>query len=108
MEVTNMENNRQIKFVVNAVKWFDKVNGNTYHSVSIVRVSDSARLVSLPINYGYGEHYRQTALEIMLKAGWLPEQYTDKTTYLYERENDYPIMWNVRNGLKRELKENVR
>ena len=102
-----MENNRQIKFVVNAVKWFDKVNGNTYHSVRITRVSDSAMLVSHDCVYGYGDHYRQTALELLVKNGWIDKRYENRP-WMYERENNYPILWNVRHGLKREMKENVR
>ncbi len=58
--------------------------------------------------YGYGEHYRQTALELMEKAKWLPVKYrgrNDNGSYKamrYERENHYPIVWNVSDGLKRE------
>ncbi len=105
---------KQIKFIVNAVKWFDKVNGNTYHSVRITRVSDSAMLVSHDCVYGYGDHYRQTALEIMLKNLWIPERYGHKNTngstnlYAYERENGYPIYWNCIQGLKRDMKDNVK
>jgi len=104
---------REIKFVCNAVRWFDRVNGNTYHSVKITRVSDSAVCVSCDICYGYGDHYRQTALEVMNDAGWLPKEYNEKyengakKLYMFERENNYPILWNVTKGLKREMKNNV-
>ncbi len=108
----------KIKFICNAIKWFDRVNGNTYHSVRVTRCEDGA-VFSVPYQYGYGDHYRQTALEGMFKAGWLQNikrkeeglpvgkvDYTDDTLYLFERENDYPIAWNVSNGLKRECKTN--
>jgi hypothetical protein len=98
----------KVKYVCTAVKWFDKVNGNTYHSVSIVRTLDGERIVSCDMVYGYRDHYRHTALVLMLKAGWLPETYNEKNIYSFERENDYPILWNVRDGSKREMKENVR
>lgn len=104
---------RKIEFVCNAVKWFDRVNGNTYHSVRITRVSDSAVLNSCDICYGYGEAYRQTALDLMNEAGWLPEKYNGKHEngankhYRFERENNYPILWNVSDGLKRDMKRNV-
>lgn len=90
----------KIKFVVNAVKWFDKVNGNTYHSCEIMRTSDGVKIYC-PFEYGYGDAYRQTALNKMIEAGWL-EGYTKETAYSYERENNYPIDWNVRHGLKKE------
>ena len=52
---------RQIKFTCIAKKWFDKVNGNTYHSVRVTRHKDGAVVVG-QFQYGYGEHYKQTAL----------------------------------------------
>lgn len=97
---------RKIEFIAHAVKWFDKVNGNTYHSVRIERVKDGAILKSLPINYGYGDHYRQTALDLMVEHSWIDQKYKGKN-HLYERGNNYPISWSVTNGLKREMKENV-
>ena len=35
-------------------------------------------------------------------AGWLPKKYRGGDKYLYERENNYPILWAASNGLKRE------
>lgn len=104
---------REIKFVANAVRWFDKVNGNTYHSVRIENVKTGETLKSLPMVYGYDDAYRQTALKLMADNNWLPEKYLQKgaknsTLYhLFERENNYPIIWHVSDGLKREMKWNV-
>ena len=95
----------QILFIANACTWRDKVNGNTYHSVRITRCSDGEELL-VPYQYGYGEHYRQSSREAMLKAGWLPNTYNKDNAYLYERENDYPILWNVSDGLKRDCVSN--
>lgn len=98
--------NRIIKFTVIVKKWFDKVNGNTYHSVRCIRHCDNA-IIGGQYRYGYGEHYKQTALEIMYKAGWLKDsglclEPPDKDLFCYERENNYPILWSVTNGLKRD------
>ena len=94
--------NREIKFTVIAKKWFDKVNGNTYHSVRCVRCKDNAIVVG-SFRYGYGEHYKQTALSFMAEAGWFPGKgTTDLSFYVYERENNYPILWTVSEGLKRD------
>lgn len=104
---------REIKFSVNAVRWFDKINGNTYHSVRVENVKTGETLKSYPVCYGYGDAYRQTALVLMAENNWLPEKYLNKgaknsTLYhLYERENNYPIIWHVYDGLKREMKRNV-
>jgi hypothetical protein len=92
---------RKIKYVANAVKWFDKVNGNTYHSVRITRCKDG-KIITAPYQYGYGDQYRQTAFEIMSKEKWLPVKYRDKNAWSYERENNYPILWNEKYGLKKE------
>jgi len=93
------------KFTCNAIKWFDKVNGNTYHSVRVIRHKDN-KIVTGQFQYRYGEQYQQTALEEMIKAGWLPKKYNKENLYSYERENDYPIIWICNDGLKRECVAN--
>lgn len=90
-----------IKYVVEARRWFDRVNGNTYHSTRITRCEDGATL-STPFEYGYGDAYRHTALTAMFKAGWLPFGTDESKLYLFERENDYPIHWIVSDGSKRD------
>jgi hypothetical protein len=101
----------KIKFHAYATRWFDKVNGNTYHSVRITRCKDSIT-IAVPFQYGYGDMYRQTALDAMEAAGWLPKKYTGEEAngshknYMYERENNYPILWNVSDGLKRDCVAN--
>ena len=103
---------RQIKFTVIAKKWFDKVNGNTYHSVRCIRHKDNAVVVG-QFRYGYGEHYKQTALAVMFDAGWFrnfrrPEDtyYIPDNLYLFEQEKNYPILWTVSEGLKRDCVAN--
>lgn len=95
----------KIKFICHAIKWFDKVNGNTYHSVRITRTSDGKTIVG-QFQYGYGDHYRQTALEEMDKAKWLPKKYRGDNRWLFERENNYPIYWSVTHSTKKECIEN--
>ena len=102
---------RKIKFNANVVR-FNDVHGNTYHSVKITRNRDGKQIVSGPMVYGYGEHYRQTALELMAEKKWLPVAYRGPATHFskimdYERENNYPIAWNVFDGLKRDMINNV-
>jgi hypothetical protein len=95
------------KFTANAVRWFDKANGNTYHSVRITN-NETGEVLYCQFQYGYGDNYRQTALTDMGKAGWIPEEYStdfngkQKTVFMYERENGYPISWIVSDGLKRD------
>jgi len=47
--------------------WFDKVNGNTYHSVNVY--VDGKHAFYVPLTYGYGNHYLQTAGEELEKRG---------------------------------------
>jgi hypothetical protein len=54
-------------YTIIAKRWFERVNGNTYHSVTIYH--DATLLDRVPINYGYGSHYEQTALEMLQKLG---------------------------------------
>lgn len=91
---------RKIKFIAQAVLWFDKVNGNTYHSVRITRCRDG-EAITVPFTYGYGDQYRYSALKRMAEAKWLPVKYR-KSVYIYERENNHPIEWSVSDGLKRD------
>jgi len=95
----------KIQYVAHGVKWFDKVNGNTYHSVRITRCADGA-IIAAPFQYGYGDQWQWTAIEIMLNSSWLPSKYNKDNSYLFERENNYPISWNCRNGLKKECVAN--
>ena len=112
--------NRVIKFTVIAKRWFDKVNGNTYHSVRCIRHEDGAVVVH-PFTYGYGNHYQQTALDTMYDAGWfkdyrqqkttkdgIPYKYTKASLFCFERKNNYPILWVVSDGLKRDCIANGR
>lgn len=110
---------RQIKFTVIACRWFDRINGNTYHSVRCTRHKDNAVVIG-SFRYGYGNSYQQTANEVMFDAGWFSRtkrkvlspaneprkfkmvKYTRNTISQYECENNYPILWSVSDGLKRD------
>lgn len=97
-----MAKERKIKFIARAARWFDRINGNTYHSVKITRVKDD-KTIYCPMQYSYGEQYKTTALQAMAKAKFLPVKYRgENRQYLYERENNYPILWTVLDGLKRD------
>jgi len=97
---------RKIKFVANVVTWFDRANGNTYHSVNIARTRDGA-VICVPFSYGYGTMYEENALLAMAEAKWLPVKYRVRQgRHAYQRENGYPIMFTVRKGLKRDCVAN--
>jgi len=56
-----------ITLTVIANRWFDKINGNTYHSCEVY--IDNKLIKRVPFTYGYGEQYLQTALAILHEAG---------------------------------------
>jgi len=93
-----MKKERKIEYVCNTVRWFDRVNGNTCHSNMITRCKDGA-VIRTEWTYGYGDHYRTTALETMRAAGWVDKSWN-------EMENNYPIYWEAHDGLKREMIKN--
>lgn len=57
------------QYVFLVKKWFDKVNGNTYHSVEYHNF-DTGKTITSGIVYGYEDHYKQTAYELMVKHGY--------------------------------------
>ena len=90
-------------YTVEAVRWFDRVNGNTYHACRVTRHRDGA-CVRSAFTYGYDLKYRQTALELMAEKKWLPVKYRQDAEWLsYERENRYPILWCVSDGRKKDV-----
>ena len=63
----------QDRIDITARKWFDKINGNTYHAVRvIVRLHDGTQqeLVSSHLVYGYGDCWKQTAAEMLEASGY--------------------------------------
>ena len=46
-------------------RWFDRINGNTYHSVKVY--TDNKLLDSIDFTYGYGDHYIQSATKLLIK-----------------------------------------
>jgi len=57
--------------VINGKRWFERTNGNTYHSV-YVSVNDDFE-DSDAFSYGYGNQYEQTAYELLSKEYKLEE-----------------------------------
>ena len=59
-----------INYVIHAKEWHDKRNGNSYHSVRILK-NDIHLLIASPFTYGYGSQFLQSARERMIKQGWI-------------------------------------
>jgi hypothetical protein len=56
--------------VVEGRKWFDKVNGNTYHCANVIVTTDEGvKVLKAPYQYGYGDQYLYSAFDELEKAG---------------------------------------
>ena len=64
-------------------RWFDKVNGNTYHSADVYVNNEFVGRQER--TYGYGDHYVQSGMEILRKHYRLPEKF-EKEKYLSNYE----------------------
>lgn len=61
---------------INAKQWFDKVNGNSYFS-AIVTVNYGLKnetSISLPFQYGYGDHYKYEAFKALGTANIIKDR----------------------------------
>lgn len=77
-------------------RWFDKVNGNTYHSFRIF--IDNALVKTQGMTYGYGDQFEQNAIL------WLKENgHVDKKLMRFEVREKHSLLVEVSDGLKREL-----
>lgn len=65
---------------IDARRWFQRTYGNTYHSVRIFK--DGALVANIPMRYGYGEQWLQTAIDWLRRNGYPDAQYG--TLYLRE------------------------
>jgi len=81
-------------------KWFDSVYGNTYHTV-IMTVRGYP--VYIPMQYGYGEQWKQSAVEWLVNAGLFPDvKYANGNSNRSEAYN--AVTWaEAAYGLKRDL-----
>lgn len=57
-------------------RWFDRVNGNTYFTANIYKGRELIAVI--PYQYGYGDQYRQAALDWFIEQGIYPP---DKNSY---------------------------
>ena len=52
-------------------KWWDKVNGNTYFSCRVSIPSNcGVRWFSVPSQYGYGDHWKHEAVDVLRRVGF--------------------------------------
>ena len=62
-----------IKYIIEGTRWFDKVNGNTYHKVYITDAKTNNLIYGSQLTYGYDDQYKQTAFAWLIKQGLFKE-----------------------------------
>lgn len=82
-------------------RWFDRANGNTYHTAEVF-VNDKY-VGKSRMTYGYDEQYIQTAKEILLDSYELPKGMRDTSPLWQLREYGVTLNKTVSDGLKRDL-----
>ena|SRR3990167_911001 len=88
----------QEKYLIEVKLWFDRVNGNTYHSLRIINILNSEVITTIGITYGYGEQYKQTAYDRLIKLGLAKEE--DRHNHDLNRER---FIFIANFGLKRNM-----
>lgn len=69
---------------ISAKRWFDKTYGNTYHSCIVL--VNGEQIGKCPFTYGYGDHYLQTAEDILWKVYKRPAGYSEHYHITYLRD----------------------
>ena len=79
-------------------RWFQRSYGNTYCSATVHL--DGELIATVPETYGYGDYYRQAAMEAVDATGWLPprKQYANGSyegTRQWAERNNISVVSNV-------------
>ena len=93
---------------VNAKEWFDRTYGNSYFSANITINYGMANETSffIPMQYGYGDHYKDIALKELIKRRFIKGIDSDKVAlWIYCQDHNIILRYSKQeNCLKRELK----
>jgi len=94
------------KIIISAKEWYDKVNGNSYFAAKIELENET---LFIPFSYGYEEAYLHEAIDLLIKANYLPATVQNAWTLKkYCNDNNIVLHYAIqRNCLKRELKQLV-
>lgn len=90
---------------VNALEWFDKINGNSYFAgyITVNYGMKSEKTYPMPLQYGYGSSYEYQAFKILEKEGYFKNM---NISHLWQVINHGVILRSdIKKGcLKRQLK----
>ena len=81
---------KKINFIViEGRRWFEKVNGNTYHSARVY--VNGEHIGSVDFEYGYGDQYIATGYMILKDKGIFSGSYTDFMNWKMENRKKIHI-----------------
>ena len=93
---------------VNAKEWFDRINGNSYFSGTVIIDFGTNTQINYIMNpqYGYGDHYIDMAFQLLIQREVI--EYNDNTCNTrmgrYCEQNNIILRTNIQRGcLKREV-----
>lgn len=87
---------------INALEWFDRVNGNSYFAgtITLNYGMNDAEVIPMTFQYGYGDCYKQPARDLMREMGVL----ADNEPLYYLKDKNIIVRSSIhRNCKKREL-----
>lgn len=91
---------------IQAKEWFDKRNGNSYFSAvcTLDFGLPSERVVYVPFQYGYGEHYLYEVYDTLTREGYIPKTWTNNRMKEFCAHYDIVLRYSKReNCLKKEV-----
>lgn len=88
---------------VTAYEWFDKVNGNSYFAgaVTVNYGMKTEKIFTMPLQYGYEDHYRYVAFELLQGKNVIPPQPTNTVYWRYYRDNNIIARHTKHEGCKK-------
>ena len=89
-----------IKYLIEGFEWFDKINGNSYHTIRITNLKNNEVIYkSENIVYGYGDQYQHTAYKELIGLSLVKKE----DEYNHELNHKRFINRKIENCLKREI-----
>lgn len=90
---------------VNALRWWDKVNGNTYFASAVTinyGLPNETRLY-MPFQYGYGDQYEYEAAAVLRLAGIICKDGFENSLWRMRETLGFILRTNIRDAKKSEL-----
>lgn len=91
---------------IQAKKWFDKVNGNSYFSalITVNYGMKTQKVIKIPFQYGYGDQFRYQAFKALQNNKIIPIQENNISYWRYYDEHKIIARhFKIENCLKRDV-----